>query len=1224
MLIDNRYKIIRELGKGGSGIVYLVKDTLMDNIPFALKTIRKDLIGSNSERGIEILKNEYEILSRLKHPNLIKVFDIGTYEGNCYIIMEYVKGQLLKSIIHHTVRPDPDRMILFTVQILRALSFIHSRNIIYRDLKPANIMISGRQVFLLDFGLSDLLKNLDERVKGTVRYMAPEIIKGRINFSIDIFSLGLVFFEMITSEYFYGNEKNKSTHEIISLLENEHDFEKFKESRLQIINLPGIRGIISRMTEFRPEHRYQYSFEIINDINKNHRSRYALETKKTRESYVLGSIFSNRKKDMSFLITSLYRIPKTNMTIITGPYGIGKTRLFLEFKKYCRVNNIEYYEANCTEGESIPYQAISEILKQVLLFSGKNLIKKYASPLKHIMPDFYPLKGHKRIKLTNHKQKKEIISNSILDFIRDFSVQSYKNKKFVFYFNDMQWMDMGTSNIVMQLLSLCPNNLYVYANINENKLLSQSPADNVLKTCSLSSISLKPFAIKDLREYMENLFGPGSLDKSLIDSTTLIQKMVGGNPLFLSEIIKVLIAKRTIVRHGRYWKIHANKLRMDIPSNIREIIIYRLDRIMSSQIIVNTLQIMALIRIDLSLNMLMSLTEHKYKKSLAATLHEMEKQEFICSEIIRNRIIYRIFSTYVKEIIVERIENKAGMHRHIADTLLGLSKKPFPAYFNEEIAYHFAQAGDTVNAFTYYKESALNAQENFFHEKAINLLEQALKFAQNTRDILSIELLKIDSETILGTSDHAIEILKKYLPIAKKEKIKDLFARMLQTLGTLHLNKGSYKKAKSCFLYSAKIFLHEKDDLSYGVSVKLLGNYYFYQSDLKKAISLFKDYEKICIKNNDMSGLAIACNNLGASYYHEIDYDTALYYYEKCMSISKDLDDRPGYIRTSGNIGNLYVKLAQYDKARHYLMLARNFAKKIGDKRNYGRASGNLGSLYFDKGNYKKALKYFEIDIKISKYLEDRLSLAIALMNIGAVYFFQGDYEKSMYYDTGSREIFIELGDKLRHAKSLGNIGNNYCALSNVKKALEYFHKERKLFMEHGYMTGIAENLANLAYAHFLSGNTLKALKYNNHCIIKAKELGLDRLESKAILLRSEMLLRANKYDYDHLLGLLNRALSISIKYKDDEYIFKCHVNLCRIKAARNIREASDLLKGMLNGNRGREQSGTVYYHLWKLTGEKQYKIKAKNNLNRVYRKYAKFELKQMIDDMAKKPGRTD
>ncbi len=199
-LIDDRYAIIRPLGQGGMGKVFLAEDRLL-NEKVALKVLHGEAI--THPQALRRLMREIKLTRRITHPNIVRTFELGRYRGAHYITMEYVEGTPLHLIVRRARRIPPNIWWKIAFQIADALRAAHAQGIVHRDLKPQNIMITRTgQVKILDFGIARVVDSDDITqgyALGTPKYMSPEQIRGEpIDPRSDIYSLGLVFYFMLT------------------------------------------------------------------------------------------------------------------------------------------------------------------------------------------------------------------------------------------------------------------------------------------------------------------------------------------------------------------------------------------------------------------------------------------------------------------------------------------------------------------------------------------------------------------------------------------------------------------------------------------------------------------------------------------------------------------------------------------------------------------------------------------------------------------------------------------------------------------------------------------------------------------------------------------------------------------------------------------------------------------------------------------------------------------
>lgn len=260
-----RYEVVRELGKGAMGIVYLAKDPLIGRL-VALKTIR--LIGRGDDDEAQEFQQRFireaQAAGILNHPSIVTVHDIGQDEpsGVSFIAMEYVEGSNLKEILAQGRPLSFDEIGEIVAQVADALDFAHSKGIVHRDVKPANIiLVEGNRAKITDFGIAKIASggNLTTtgQFLGTPNYMAPEQIRGApVDGRTDIFSLGICLYECLTRRKPFGGESLTS----ISYKIVHEPFPPIHEVNPQIPD--GYEGVVALALAKDPSKRYQRGREL--------------------------------------------------------------------------------------------------------------------------------------------------------------------------------------------------------------------------------------------------------------------------------------------------------------------------------------------------------------------------------------------------------------------------------------------------------------------------------------------------------------------------------------------------------------------------------------------------------------------------------------------------------------------------------------------------------------------------------------------------------------------------------------------------------------------------------------------------------------------------------------------------------------------------------------------------------------------------------------------------
>ena len=272
MVKAGRYEILGELGRGAMGVVYRAMDPVIGRT-VAVKTIRLSEEGTGLTRP-ELLarfQTEARAAGLLTHPNIVVVYDAGEENGLYFITMELVEGKSLQALLDAGHAFPVPRVIRILEQTCSALQFAHERNIVHRDVKPANLMLTADDtVKVTDFGTAKILQfgsvQQTAHVMGTPSYMSPEQVKGRpVDGRSDIFSIGVMLYEMLTGEKPFPGQ---SITTVIYKIVNE---EPVPPRQINPSIHPGLNDIVLRALAKDPEVRYQSCRELLEDL-RNYRA----------------------------------------------------------------------------------------------------------------------------------------------------------------------------------------------------------------------------------------------------------------------------------------------------------------------------------------------------------------------------------------------------------------------------------------------------------------------------------------------------------------------------------------------------------------------------------------------------------------------------------------------------------------------------------------------------------------------------------------------------------------------------------------------------------------------------------------------------------------------------------------------------------------------------------------------------------------------------------------
>ncbi|MFC2159866.1 protein kinase [Actinomycetota bacterium] len=298
-LILNRYRILEKIASGGMADIYLGEDLKLKR-KVAVKILSRNYAGDRN--FVARFKSEAQVLAKLKHPNIVDIYDWGKFDDSYFIIMEYIDGVSLKELIDLKGALDPEVSTHLIIQICEALSFAHNNNLIHRDVKPQNILItSEKKVKVTDFGIAkslntDITKTLN--IVGTAQYISPEQARGNVlDNRTDIYSLGVVFYEMLTGDTPFRGDTSVD----ISL---KHVSEKPTKPSSLIEDIPlKLEKIVMTCLEKDPNRRYEDIESLKKDLN-NYLEGKPVLLGKSREEHKRINVFTRWTSKNSIIITA--------------------------------------------------------------------------------------------------------------------------------------------------------------------------------------------------------------------------------------------------------------------------------------------------------------------------------------------------------------------------------------------------------------------------------------------------------------------------------------------------------------------------------------------------------------------------------------------------------------------------------------------------------------------------------------------------------------------------------------------------------------------------------------------------------------------------------------------------------------------------------------------------------------------------------------------------------
>lgn len=1009
-VINNRYKIVKHLGTGGMGSVYLVEDILYDSTLRALKQIEEGKVNPLTLRSFQ---NEFKAMTRLKHPNLIQVYDFGFDQAAnaYYITIEYVDGYSLQQLHDKQAGATPDQLISIFVDLCRALAFMHSRGIVHRDINPGNIMrFHTGQVKIMDFGLVDIEMDV-QRSKGTLAFMAPEVVKGRADFRTDIFSLGLTFYYILTNTYFYGALDSQ---QIVRLLCSKDAFDQYCTEKLTAsFNTDPIRTVIEKMLAFDPENRFQNCTRIIEAVNRVKGTQHPFETVETRDAYVLGAEFVGRENELQRL-KELAELPQTTAVWIKGEAGIGKSRLFYEFKNWCQLQTITFLEGTCLESVTKQFGPFLAIINELLLHAPSDLIDRYGPELKKILPD-HPRFNEIAVAIirdpkTDHMIIVKTIAYTIIEAVK------HHQHPCVLYLNDMQWSDESSIEVIDTLLKLVAvqNNatrsvhIYLSSRIECSELL-----ENVGKTHPFELIELSVLGAQMVASYIAAVFGKNGIGQHLQLSIKHIHQKVGGNPFFLQELIKSLIATGALVHTQECWDLITPLDQSSIPETLNDFILARLHRLQVSEQQLKALRVIAVLNRSISWQELNGITEVSID-----FLQRLVYQEILKTMQHGTHTAYAFAHDLIRDAIIERVSQRPLFHEHVACALEVIHAEELQDYI-EEIAYHYYHAKNRAKAISYLKRASDITASKYETNKAVIYCNMALELLTGEDSAEKVEFLD------------------------KKADILHLSGKLHQSIAIDH----------ELGLLEDKIENSNRKAFSYyriAFALTEMG------SDSEKIVLYLMKAMNVFVSMHNDEGVADTYNQLGFLYYDLVkDYDKAMDYVNKGVAIAEKNNNTKNIAYLSLTIAEIYEARGDFQKAIDYgtksLRLLKEIESNIKDlkmkfrtKRNITLVTNLCGFFYACNNEFDTAMKYYDTNIALAESLGlSQLSAFGYIRKAEALFTLKRFSEAKQCCDT-AQHYFSEIDNhitlfigRVTAARVDYAVGNTEAAVAQLQQLLE-------------------------------------------------------------------------------------------------------------------------------------------------------------------------------------------
>ena len=718
-MLAGRYRVLETLGAGGMGVVYRVEDT-GSGAKVALKTLSLD----NSDRPLLLFKTEFWAMTRLRHPNLPEVFDFGTLpDGTPYFTMALIEGSDLEAAL-----PLPlHRFYDVFIQLGQALSFIHARRLIHRDVKASNVRIvpeegGGDRVVLMDFGLVSTLgeRTSSAGVSGTAAYLAPEAMQGAVlDARADLFSLGVLAVESLTGRIPKRFTQGAAPAAIAA-----------SGSHVDLSGLtgfpPGLVRLLRKLVADAPSRRPPSADLVVETlVSLCGGEQGSRATQAQKRSYLATSSLVGRDADLQRLRASLdaTREGRGGALLVSGPAGVGKSRLLAEFRVEAQLAGVAWATAECRPGTGSPLQPLVEAIGPLL----PQYARDFAGSLRRLAPVLLPIVPSLQRYVPGVEPAPPLDdpaaeAERLLAAAAGLLSSIASLQPVVVALDDLQWCDGTTLRLIDRLLSSSGNNgrLLMLGSLRSDELSRALTLADLLREHPRAVVPLGPFDGRMITELLAEQFGVDDVSDEVVEG---LLTRTGGNAFFLHELLRYMVDQDLVSFAAGRWRMPESLAGIPLPSQLSEILRRRLDARSDEEVAI--LEIFAAAGRPLDLWLLARLAGEEQGDALwgridALRVHDLVGVDGEVISVRHDRIL---------EFTYERMseEHKAATHLRIARTMADarVTDSDRYAFPDGEIGTHYLHGGQPGEACEFLLEGGRKAFRVQALDEAVTLLERA-------------------------------------------------------------------------------------------------------------------------------------------------------------------------------------------------------------------------------------------------------------------------------------------------------------------------------------------------------------------------------------------------------------------------------------------------------------------------------------------------------------------
>jgi serine phosphatase RsbU (regulator of sigma subunit)/predicted ATPase/predicted Ser/Thr protein kinase len=1074
------------------GTVYLVHDRQKGE-SIALKLLREDL---QREKDLQRLREEFEALSRLDHPGIVKVYDFGSN----YFTMEYVPGKGLDEELGEEGIP---RVIDIATDICRTLDYFHCEGIIHRDLKPANIRVTpDGTVKLMDFGFAlthDLARSIhdsESNIAGSIEYMAPELIKGfDVDPRADIYSIGVTFYQLATGRLPF------TSRDLMAAVMKQLESKAVAPSKYNRDVTPGFESILLRCLEKDPADRYQTAQELLMDlVQLSGRSEIAAIRTEKGARYLYRPRFVGRESLLAKIRESFVscRRGACRGVLVRGVTGVGKTRILEEVRGEWVAEPVILAHVSCSEHHEAPFESLVILAQECLLHVEQanpdqmpEIASRWGGTLVHFLPEL-----GRRSWMSGICPEGDISPERLAhELVGLFSYLS-ESQPVVLLLDDLDRLGEEDFDTLLQLVEAVvdrPVLLLASSTWPLPRGGKEHPVELFLPKWRalgiLEEIDIGPLSQEDLRSFLGSMIYQKEITGFLPEA---ISELSDGNPALAEETMYGLAEDGLIYRRGGEWQIEVDDVRKirrplrsenSLPDRVLEL--EKKDRLMLSAL--------ALVGSLCDLGLLMKITRLKESQA-KVVLGNLESAELCESISMPEGLQYRSVFPQLRDLCPWDAKGRAlqKLHDRIATYLEGREGEQEESEL-ENLAHHYRGSRRPDRAVDVYIDLGDRFRKAYLTQRAASYYETGIEVAEALGDDERRALIQGKLGSLYnrgGDFDRAIRFYNRALTgSGLTENSRD---QSLQGLGYAHFRKHQYNEALRCF----KRLLEESKDQQVRPDVlNHISRIYLARGQLGRSERYAQEALELVRGTGREILLASIYGNLGDIHFFQGRFSTSINYLERALDLLPP--EGEGYLRSriSAGIARVHLHYGDLEVTYKFLEDALYHAQFTGDRVYMVEIEARIGQIFEWDGRLDRAQEVYEQAIERSQEMGRKSSEAYCGLNLGRLLVKKGQASRAVEYLVKSMRTFKDTRVPWAVGICYIHLGEAFADEGLYRKAKTSFAMAEKTLRDVQMKWLLGTVYSGVVDVLIKLGNHGLALKTLNKALDRSKDLDLKNLQ---------------------------------------------------------------------------------------------------------------------------------